>query len=476
MFPKNHLLFPLVATCTVVGSSMFFSCSTENDFNNETEYVEGTPTQVSISLDAMQNKVYSAGQTSATSIPDNEKINSWWIVFLDKSGKVIKILSRSDDETALPSTLSAVEAESFKCIIPAGVYNIYAFANMTQEELEAAAGVSFEVGKQVSFADDSSDLDHALWQPVLNNWDSSKPVPMSGFLKNVRVKNTVEENFSIEVVRMVAKLEFSFSNLSNEEITINNISVDPVTTSPVSLFPMGASGISYAHLGNSAYSPMPEANYGKFVFNLISDNSIAAGKKNVCKSFYIQESLSQRDNNNAFTVGLNVTHKDGVQNYEQFNITQDILSYINRNDHITIPINLSRYDIDVKALFYPPIGGYPAVASSTDPEGAQIFTFSSAGDFTILPRVTDKLTDRHLSPDLYTISISDINDPNSIFSRTPAVSSTSAHLPDEVTGTIGTTKGKASLNLTVKVYNSSYYLTDAVVTNSYTRKIYIVRN
>ena len=299
---------------------------------------------------------------------------------------------------------------------------------------------------------------------------------MSGFKKGVAVKNRIEESFAIEVVRMAAKMEFQLENSSDEAITVNSISIDPATTSAISLFPKGESGISYSHLGNSAYTPLPGATSAKQVFTLSSADKIAAGDK-ASKSIYLQESLSQRENNGAFTIGVNGTHENGIKDFQQYNITRDILSYINRNDWIVIPMNLSRYDIDVDAVFYPPIGGYPAALSSTDPDGSQIFTFSSEGDFAIVAHVTDKKEGRHLAPVYYQIALSDLSDPNSIFSISPSVvSGNSASMPQEITGTLASSKGKASMKLTVRIYDKPYYETGAKITNTYDRTIYIIRN
>ncbi|MDE6682718.1 MAG: hypothetical protein K2J87_04770 [Muribaculaceae bacterium] len=235
-------------------------------------------------------------------------------------------------------------------------------------------------------------------------------------------------------------------------------------------------------MGLSAFSPLTNATYAKQTFTLSSDNTVGAGKK-LNKSFFMQESLSDRANDGAFTIGLKVRHahkiegngQNEVSDYEQHNITRDILSYINRNDWIVIPVRISRYDVNVEALFYPPIGGYPAMTSSTDPEGAQIFTFGTPGDFEIAATVTDKQAGMHLAPIYYTIAISNVTGTD-IFSKQPTLTSTSASLPNEVTGTLNEKEGKASLEFTVKVYDRPHYEAGAVNTDSYTRKIYIIRN
>ncbi|MDE7412610.1 MAG: hypothetical protein K2N05_02300 [Muribaculaceae bacterium] len=482
MMLKSFISPFLTASLISAGTIVLCGCSNENPVYDQTDFDQGIPTEVSISIEAMRSDATSISGDALVADPasEYEKIKSWWMVFVDKSGKVVKILDRTDTETGISSAAGAVEAERFKCTIPSGTYDIYAFANLDAQTLmdatkkDSQEGISFEEGKTIN----TSTIDSAEWSASFDGIDSSTPLPMSGFKKGVKVRNINEENFNIEVARMAAKVEFLFKNTSEDDITVNEISIDPVTSSSISLFPKGSTGISYSHLGNSAYTPLDGAKYTAKTFTF-TDFSLKKGKEET-KSFFIKESISGRENDKAFTIGMKVTHTNsenaGVIEYQQYNITSDILAYINRNDWIIIPVELSRYDIDVDAVFYPPIGGYPAAMSSTDPDGSQIFTFETEGDFAIVAHVTDKTTGRHLDAAHYRMELSDVTDPNSIFSVAPTLTSYSTSLPQEVTGTLGKDKkGKASLKLTVKVYDKPYYDTGAKAINTYTRKIYIIK-
>ncbi|MDE6296794.1 MAG: hypothetical protein K2L89_03025 [Muribaculaceae bacterium] len=472
----NKYISPALMACLLsAGTTVLCGCSDDNISEDENGFQTGIPTTVGFSISSMRSNS-STTETDGDGTPadptdENEMIKSWWIAFINKDGVVAEILDRPASATA------AVELENFKCTIPSGSYDIYAFANIDRETLKTETGLDFKKGSKI----DTDAVENAVWNNSqansLNNWDPSQPIPMSGFLKGVKVNNTIEENFSIEVVRMVAKVEFRLENTGTQSITLNSISIDPAAKCVASLFPRGESGISYAHLGNYAYTPLASADYQKLTITLYSDNIVEGGKK-LNKAFYIQESLSGRENDNAFTIGMNVSHDSGVSEFQQYNITRDILTYINRNDYIVIPVTLSRYDVKVEALFYPPIGGYPALTAGTDPEGAQIFTFGTQGNFEIAATVTDKQTGTHLAPAYYSISLpaDKICDPAKIFSKTPTLYSTSPSMPDEVTGTLNANTGKATLELTVNIYDKPRYQTGARITNSYTRKIYIIRN
>lgn len=442
-------------------------CVSESEPGGNDEFEEGVLTEVSFSISSRFNGTGMSRAdddgTPADPEKDNEKINDWFIVFIDNSGKVAKILKRSDAETGIKESAEAVEAETFRCILPSGTgYTAYAFANITTDQLKEETGLEFAEGTTLD-AGFKSKIASAVWTAdELNGWDISKPIPMSGHIEDFDVKNTIEETFSIEVVRMVAKVQFLFTNPTDIDITVKSISLDPVTTTSVSLFPNGTkTGIDYSYLGKRAYTPLPDAKYASLI---VDKNLKVEGKTEIPSSIYIQESLSNKENEGAFTVGLKVKHGDGTQEFQQYNITKDIKRYINRNDWIKIKITLSQYDVSVEALFYPPIGGYPAVLSTIAPDGSQVFTFGTEGDFSIVPHVFDKLAGTHLSPAEYSIELGAISGDTGIFTKNPTVTTTSASLPDEITGTLSTAKGKATVEVKVKIGSQTY-----------TRKIYIIR-
>lgn len=457
---KRTDIYSLGLISTLATTLFFGGCSSDKEPGGGSEFEEGIPTEIGISISSHFNAMGTsrADGTPADPEDDNEKINDWFIVFADtKTNTVQKVITRSGAGIATKN--NPVEAETFRFVIPSGHYNVYAFANISETELNTVEGLSFTVGSGMS-----SDIEAKEWGSELNNWDISKSIPMTGFLKNIEVKNTIEENFSIEVVRMVAKVEFRFSNPTDTDITITGVSFDPVTSSAVSLFPRNSKGIDYGHLGNGAYSPLAGASYAPL--SITTQNWVVeTGEENKPYSFYMKETISKMENDKAFTVGIKVRHGDGTAEQQQYNITKDIKDYINRNDWIVIPIMLSQYDVSAEAIFYPPIGGYPAVLSTTDPDGSQVFTFGTEGKFAIVPHVIDKMTGSHLAPIKYTISLGTIKDEDGIFSSAPIVTPTSTSLQDEITGTLSTAKGKATVELSV-----------IIGTQTYTRTIYIIRN
>lgn len=395
-------------------------------------------------------------------ISDEERINSWFIAFVDRTGKVARIVSRTDAETGISASAGAVESETFKCIVPTGTYDLYAFANLTPDDIAEYAGITIAEGGSL----DAAALESASWSPSLNL--HSGLVPMSGVLKGVKVKNTIEETFSVEVVRMLAKVEFMLENKSGEQVTVKGLSIAPITTSSISLFPTGADGVSYAHLGQSAYKPRAGATYGEISCDL-NEAIPDEGKAEV--SFRIQEAISNNPNGGAFTIGLKVAQPDGIADLQQYNVTRDILGYINRNDIIRIPMELSQYYLDLRAIFYPPIGGYPAMMTSIDPDGSQVFTFGTQGDFAIEVDVIDKKTGQRVLPQRYDVESVTSTDPDGIFTAQPTLdTSISSVLPPEILGSLSIKEGRATVTVTIKITD------DQSKIRSITRTLYIIRD
>ena len=497
----------------------------ENVTDGESDFKEGIPSEVSFSISALTPM---STATRADGIPltpaiDNEKIKDWFLVFIDKTGTVSKILSCSQK---VP-----VEEETFKCIIPSGTYDIYAFANITSDELTNATGLKFTEGQTVKI----EDINNAIWKGLnetdgaketesstalgngydaivstvsndnLNLWnateDIGKPIPMTGHITK-KIENKIEESFSIEVVRMVAKVELEFLNPGNEAVTINSVAISPVTVSPVSLFP------NYSILGESAYTPLTGAEYARLIHNLPQVMTVPVktdseyGKE--FYSFYLKESLSNATG--SFTVWLDVTYTDGVKDFIQYNPTIDIKDYINRNDWIKIPLTLSQYDVKVEAVFYPPIGGYPAINEGMDPDGSHEFTFGTQGKFAIMPYVTDKMTGTLLTSGRYRIEVDEIlykakgdgaadwknvdwtnagriygegkadDTDTGIFTTMPVkVDDTSTALPYEMPGELNTEQGIARVTIKVHIYEDKY-MEGAKPKHTYTKYIYIIRD
>ena len=160
--------------------------------------------------------------------PDHEweRLQTFRILICGTDNKVVQVINGTkDDLTEVTHTGSENEGKPNSTSsthksatvtsgpLPAGSYNIYAVANFTDEEYAA----KYDVGKTI-------DPDATV---KLTNGYSENLIPMTGKLSSaVTVYNGTETDAgTISVWRVMAKMQFYFTNESAEQIEIDRKSV-----------------------------------------------------------------------------------------------------------------------------------------------------------------------------------------------------------------------------------------------------------
>lgn len=318
---------------------------------------------------------------------DNELINSWWAVFVSSTNG--KVYAKHGN-----SLSPAVEQDIVTFEIPQGTYRVYAFANITEEQLKAATGISFEMKKAAPAAETISS---AVWDNAaisLNRWASEALIPMTGY-KDVKVTNEENQSFSIEVVRMLAKMELTFNNLSKQEITVNSLIFSPYSHGNINLLP------DYRSLEHApVYTQLDKVDETLFStpgFRLAGNEGTTTASDS--RWFYLRECVvpektsvegtEATGNDGLFKFTVNM--RKGAHDARDVVFYVDGFSYINRNDYIRIPVNftdITDFDVKITPKFYPPIGGYPALwteESYTQP--VTTITFRTHGQFELSPEL-----------------------------------------------------------------------------------------
>lgn len=371
---------------------------------------------------------------SDSNATDNELINTWRVVFVDNAGIVKLILNRPTENTG------AVEREEFKFNLPAGKYTAYAFANMDPMP-------EFTLDSPVP-----GDLETRVWKTVGNIGDR---VPMSGVLRNFVLTEGASNRVSIEVVRLWAKLCFKFTtDIENQNVTVSNISMTPAQNETgVSFLP------DYKSLGN-APTLLSNTVCSKLDRPLTTPLVVSNGNPK-SETFYLLESSAAEHPTGHYPIDLEVKYGEGEMQTVSALAWQ--LDHINRNDFITIPVLLTNWLVDIEVLFYPPIGGYPAVL--TDKKDNEFYAkFGSGGKFVIRPTVTTasggKVPDTNLT---FTLSTEDAS---GILSQDPSEDTTT----HEITGVLADgNSGTAVVTLTIQI-------TTDQLQHEIMRKLYIIRN
>lgn len=427
---------------------------------------------------------FNLGITRGTLTPavnNDELITSYMIVVAektsdDKAGKIVRVLKAS--------SLTAAEMHSVKASLTATTsgttYKVYAFANIPFASEGDYLYGKFTVGESMP------DLS-TMFYGVDNG--HAGPIPMSSVngldLTILPTKGNL--TYGIEVIRMLAKLEFSFTNSSADAIVLNKIGVGPLTKS-------GATSNTCIPLmtynDGTALSFSSDAETEDFVYNLpsaitIPANTTATNAKSV--SFYIVES-TPNSLSKAFSLSFNVQQgSQPVENrYAMLDKSLVIVNgdinpsgtnldgdsdkspFIRRNDWIRIPVDFGSYEFKIEARSYPPIGGYPE-ANVTQSEDGFIAEFTTPGLFSIRPAIRQYGTTNWIY-----LSDSRISNPSIDIDTDPAHDFTDIFVDDkaptlnkygEILGTLNSsTHGTALVTLTVTIDGRTL-----------TRKLYITQ-
>ncbi len=203
-------------------AAFFTSCSDDSLVGNG-EFEEGVMTHITLDLSSRRDGTRAATGTPEDAAYNIEKIHTWWVAFVDRYGVVRAVVSRPDALTTY------VEEEKLEVDVPTGTYTLYAFANISQQDLKTMTGVSFTAGS--TYAANSAETAQIK---LLQDWDNDVDIPMSG-KQSVTVTGRANEVFSIEVVRMLAKMDIQYINESIRDITINSLRM---TQSPSDYIPL----------------------------------------------------------------------------------------------------------------------------------------------------------------------------------------------------------------------------------------------
>lgn len=373
----------------------------------------------------------------------NERINSWWVVFADKSGTVREIV-RNDASLNEP-----VDRDEATVRLPAGDYSIYAFANITAEELEHSTGVGFAVGETVA-----PDVASACWKAFSGSLPAGSLIPMSGVMQ-VAFRNS-RHDISIELVRMFAKIEIEFENTSAGDFMLDSFSFGLLNKGDLPLFPDYGSLAQCPDILPSARTQKEELSFAGLSATVPPGGSYEA-------VFYVRESAAAYTHpTERYFITFAMRGAGESEAREHYAVT-DGLSWIQRNDYIRIPVRISDMTVDWSVLFYPPIGGYPAVVGRVEGD-SHFFTFGSGGKFRIRPEVR-KSDGTALAPANLDFEIADIEGDSSIFSTLPAKDPVTG----EITGELSGLAGSAVLDCILTV-------DDGVRRQSRMRKVYIIKD
>ena len=317
-----------------------------------------------------------AWETDIEALP-GEMMKSWFVVVV-QNGQIEKIIT-SD----LKSDVTEVEKDQVFVKLNKGETTFYSFANIKPEDIGLDASKS--VGQPLPDGfdektyqmDGNSQLFHELMEPEFKNGYPMSNKQMVNITDNQQV-------ISLEVIRMMAKVQLSITNATDHAIVLKTITLSDVTQNGnpnVKLLPnVDSNNQLQVNLANSAKK-------GTITLTAAENNGMtieARAKQTAC--FYMNESLvdKREDEGNRYFI-LSLTTEDAATGATS-NQRYAMLSWneIRRNDYLKIPIKLEDYQIRWKVEAFSPIGVLPKVKD--DGENLSL-DFGYYGEFHIKPEV-----------------------------------------------------------------------------------------
>lgn len=376
----------------------------------------------------------------STRVPDDdvedwEMINSWWVAFVDRTGKVVRLVTSPTIPDPTPCEMVTTTVK-----LPAGNYTVYAFANFSAADPSAIL-MNIEEGTVLG-----NDFEDRIWT-IIPDYERKDVVPMSGKLYNVSIHPRESENIVVEVVRMVAKMKFEFYSETKEPLRLKGVTISNASNSGEAFFP------DYTTLGTPAKTPtfLSSSVFGELRRDYGTGIDLSDAKTNPATDiFYMLESTAANHPTGHYLLTFDVSQNDGAVT-ERITALAYQLAYINRNDYITIPVRFTDRNIELGVRFYPPIGGYPA--SIIESKGGEFYaTFGTPGAFVIIPRITD-YDGIEYPASSYSVDIDIVSDPAGILVAKPRRDENSYEILGEMrAGKDGSAvTGTAELNLTFNI-------------------------
>lgn len=318
-----------------------------------------------------------AGWETDTEAWPGEMMKSWFVVVV-QNGQIEKIIT-SD----LKSGVTEVEKDQAFVELNKGETTFYSFANIKPEDigLDASTFVGQPLpdgfDEKTYQMDGNSQLFHELMTPEFKNGYPMSNKQMVNITDNQQV-------ISLEVIRMIAKVQLSITNATDHAINLKTITLSDVTLNGnpnVKLLPnVDSNDQLQVNLPNSAKK-------GTITLTAAENNGMtieARAKQTAC--FYMNESLVDKgaDGGNRYFI-LSLTTVDAATGTTS-NHRYAMLSWneIRRNDYLKIPIKLEDYQIRWQVEAFSPIGVLPKV---TDDGENLSLDFGYYGEFHIKPEV-----------------------------------------------------------------------------------------
>lgn len=355
---KNIFTYMLALFSTLALTGCF------EDSNDDCQgQAESSKTQVELRLAASASSPTRAsgninGVTRATWVdpnaaPEGEMMHNCFVVIV-QNDKIQNIIERDF------STDGEKESTVMKTVVAKGAATFYSFANISRADIGLDGINSFPAELPAGF-------DNKYYKVEGNTSSiSGNGIPMSN--KQTAIIDDNTRTVSLEVIRMMAKVQLQFTNDTGYDLNVKSITLTDITENAannVSLLPK---------IEANAVVPNINATATYADFTLTMDGTNGKEVKNgahLNTTFYVNESVAHTPN--YFVLSID-TDKGTVTK----RIAMTKWNRIARNDYLIIPVKLVDYRIEIEPQVFTGIGVKPELNYSNDRITA---TFKSYGEF-----------------------------------------------------------------------------------------------
>ena len=355
---KNIFTYMLALFSTLAFTGCF------EDSNDDCQsQAESSKTQVELRLAASASSPTRAsgnnnGVTRATWVDSNaalegEMMHNCFVVIV-QNGKIQNIIERDF------STDGEKESTVMKTVVAKGAATFYSFANISRADIGLDGINSFPAELPAGFDN--------MYYKVEGNTSSisTNGIPMSN--KQTATIDNNTRTVSLEVIRMMAKVQLQFTNDTGYDLNVKSITLTDITENAannVSLLPKIEANEVVPNI-NAA------ATYSDFTLTMNgTDGKEVKNGAALNTTFYVNESVARTPK--YFVLSIN-TDKGTVTK----RIAMTKWNRIARNDYLIIPVKLVDYRIEIEPQVFTGIGVKPELNYSDDRITA---TFKSYGEF-----------------------------------------------------------------------------------------------
>ncbi len=354
-------LYTIITLCTLL---VLTACSGDSIGSTDEAGAEAV-VDVRLSARAQTTDAQSSRAADANAVA-GEWMKSY-VIIIAQGNDIKRILTQDN--------LGDVEQADYPAVhLEPGAYTFYSFANISLSDLglETTSTTLPDGFDTKTFAVSGN-------QTAIDNFTDG--IPMSN-KQTITVEKKATE-VDLEVVRMVAKMQLNFTNVTGSDIKVTQVQLSDITDDGTSeapnlyLLPTDKDpGVS------STPNLAPTATRSTYSYDVPEQQqTVKSGKGTTSLTFYLNE--SQAHDPSQFELTLTTQGADGTTAKKRYAILN--WTEIARNDYRVIPITLDDYKLTFDVQYFTAIGVLPPTV--TDDGETLDLDFSYYGDIHLVPKI-----------------------------------------------------------------------------------------